>query len=635
MIRTATLKRSLPALCAAACLLGWCSTASAHPVVGEVLPLVQPDGTRFEVRIWGDEFYTVVESLDGYTLLRDPVTQVICYARLAPDGNALLSTGLPAHEPLPHTVILTPHIRISAAATADQARAARADFEKRRYTGPLAPPAQRDARSPTTGNVLGLTLLIDFSDDPGTIAPSEVNNYCNQLGYSSWGNNGSVRDYFYEVSDNALTYTNYVPAAYYRAQHPKSYYTDPAISYGTRARELIIEALTYLDNNGLDFTQFDADNDNVVDALNCFYAGYSESAWAEGLWPHAWNVYFMSDDGVQTYAYQITDMQNSLALGTFCHENGHMLMGWPDLYDYDYDSTGVGMFCLMCYGASGTNPVEPCAYMKYTAGWTTTTMLSPPQAGIVVPADSNTIFMYPHETLSNEYYLIENRQRTDRDTGLPDDGLAIWHIDTYGSNNWQQQTPAYHYLVTLVQADGDWDFENNRNYGDSTDLWAGPSFSACTPNTYPNTDWWAGNESGLYITNISASATNMSFDLDQDCDDNGVADFTDMVGCGGSAWCDDCNGNGVLDVCDIAGGTSADGNANGIPDECEGIFPVGDLNCDGLVNNGDIDAFVLAITDPVGYDAAYPACDRDLADCNDDGSINNGDIDAFVSLLGG
>ncbi len=77
---------------------------------------------------------------------------------------------------------------------------------------------------------------------------------------------------------------------------------------------------------------------------------------------------------------------------------------------------------------------------------------------------------------------------------------------------------------------------------------------------------------------------------------------------------------------------SNDENDNAIPDECELLY--GDLNCDGLLNNADIDAFVLALSEPAGYAAAYPQCSRDLADCNLDGDVNNGDIDSFVALLG-
>ncbi len=59
----------------------------------------------------------------------------------------------------------------------------------------------------------------------------------------------------------------------------------------------------------------------------------------------------------------------------------------------------------------------------------------------------------------------------------------------------------------------------------------------------------------------------------------------------------------------------------------------GDTNCDGLVNNGDIDAFVLALNDPAEYAVQYPGCDINNADTNGDGLVNNGDIDAFVALV--
>jgi hypothetical protein len=64
-------------------------------------------------------------------------------------------------------------------------------------------------------------------------------------------------------------------------------------------------------------------------------------------------------------------------------------------------------------------------------------------------------------------------------------------------------------------------------------------------------------------------------------------------------------------------------------------FPPGDLNCDGAVNAFDIDPFVLALTDPAGYQAQYSHCDRMLADCNGDGEVNAFDIDPFVLLLTG
>ncbi len=59
----------------------------------------------------------------------------------------------------------------------------------------------------------------------------------------------------------------------------------------------------------------------------------------------------------------------------------------------------------------------------------------------------------------------------------------------------------------------------------------------------------------------------------------------------------------------------------------------GDMNCDGHVDFGDINPFVLAITDPEGYQAAYPNCDIMHADINMDSSVDFGDINPFVAIL--
>lgn len=68
---------------------------------------------------------------------------------------------------------------------------------------------------------------------------------------------------------------------------------------------------------------------------------------------------------------------------------------------------------------------------------------------------------------------------------------------------------------------------------------------------------------------------------------------------------------------------------------CEPVILAGDMNCDGEVNNFDIDAFVLGLTDPAAYATAYPDCDIAAGDINGDGVMNNFDIDPFVALLTG
>jgi len=59
----------------------------------------------------------------------------------------------------------------------------------------------------------------------------------------------------------------------------------------------------------------------------------------------------------------------------------------------------------------------------------------------------------------------------------------------------------------------------------------------------------------------------------------------------------------------------------------------GDLNCDNLVDFGDINPFVQALTNPAGWQAEYPGCPIRNGDINWDGMTDFGDINPFVRLL--
>ncbi|MBK8915174.1 MAG: right-handed parallel beta-helix repeat-containing protein [Phycisphaerales bacterium] len=59
----------------------------------------------------------------------------------------------------------------------------------------------------------------------------------------------------------------------------------------------------------------------------------------------------------------------------------------------------------------------------------------------------------------------------------------------------------------------------------------------------------------------------------------------------------------------------------------------GDLNCDGAVNNFDVDPFVLALTDPNAFAVLYPECAIVAGDMDGDGALTNFDIDPFVARL--
>ncbi len=61
----------------------------------------------------------------------------------------------------------------------------------------------------------------------------------------------------------------------------------------------------------------------------------------------------------------------------------------------------------------------------------------------------------------------------------------------------------------------------------------------------------------------------------------------------------------------------------------------GDLNCDGIVDFDDINPFILALSDPVAYQAAYPNCTVQNGDCNGDTYVDFDDINPFIVILSG
>jgi hypothetical protein len=59
----------------------------------------------------------------------------------------------------------------------------------------------------------------------------------------------------------------------------------------------------------------------------------------------------------------------------------------------------------------------------------------------------------------------------------------------------------------------------------------------------------------------------------------------------------------------------------------------GDLNCDGQVGFGDINPFVLRLSNPDAYSATYPGCPDGNGDVNENGSVGFDDINPFVTLM--
>jgi subtilisin-like proprotein convertase family protein len=250
------------------------------------------------------------------------------------------------------------------------------------------------------------------------------------------------------------------------------------------------------------------------------YAGQTQ--YRGELWPHNWYV-DLRHNGVRTELYLLTSLgrtANDLSIGTFCHENGHLLCRFPDMYDYgereddSVSSAGIGSYCLMGSGNhndSGRSPSPVCAYLRDLAGWCDG-KVPLNDAGVVEAkqGDYNTVFRFS-TSKPNEYFLVENRSRMGLDRALPASGLAVYHCDTLGSNEFQQGTAAKHYQCALLQADGRRDLELNVNPGDGDDLFGAISGVSLSDASMPNSREWDGRASGLVISDVTGPGQIIKF----------------------------------------------------------------------------------------------------------------------------
>ncbi len=290
---------------AAISLFGCVIIATGAPFERTV-SFTQPNGTAIELWGKGDEFQAVFETLDGYTVVYAPESKAYYYAALSADGTDLIPTAWQAGTTDPAALGLAKHLRKSAArASAEaQSRFERWDtavqlserWRQRKATAraaedgrvPMAPPAYT-----TTGTKVGLCLLIDFSDAPATVPQAQIMDFCNGDAYTGFGNNGSVKKYYQDVSNGLLTYTNIV-TAYIRMTQPKSYYDDTSKDNGDQGNLLISDAIAilkaqpnYASQIAPAFASLTVDGSGRAVACNVFFAGADSGVWSFGLWPHS------------------------------------------------------------------------------------------------------------------------------------------------------------------------------------------------------------------------------------------------------------------------------------------------------------------------------------------------------------
>lgn len=480
---------------------------------GEVVIADQSVGDPLQLRIFGDEFYARRETMDGFTVIYDSERGCYCYATLA--AGRFVSTGVPVHKPVPpylrRHLKEDPEVRNEKFGRRyDRLRPFEDDADGRMRT--LGPDGGLlSGRKLHKGQIRGLTVIVDFDDIRTNISTADVDAMFNADNYTANGNFCSVKGYFDLVSSKKLSYTNQVVGPI-RLSKRRSHYIHNLLV--KEAMDIVVNELH------VDLRQFDSNNDNIVDAINFLYAG--ESQYDGDLWPH--NSYQTLQYGnLRTHYYQLTGLgmhSVDLRIGTICHENGHLLCRFPDMYDYgkrdgDFEqSQGIGSYCLMGSGNhlnQRRTPAPICGYLRLLAGWIdTVTDLNSPGNYTIEHGCYNQVMKFSTNK-ANEYFVVENRSNFGLDSHLPSGGLAVLHCDTLGSNEWQEGTRNKHYQCALLQADGHLDLENNRNSGDHGDLFQAKSGIALSHETTPSTRSWDGTDSGLQIKNISPPGKFISF----------------------------------------------------------------------------------------------------------------------------
>jgi immune inhibitor A len=229
-------------------------------------------------------------------------------------------------------------------------------------------------RSPLRGSVRVIVVLVDFSDEPMKKTPAHFHDLFFSTGTIS---TGSVREYYTEVTHGLVKLTGEVVGPYRLPRTLKQYAGGKS---GTdnpepNARTMARDAAKLADPD-VNFAPYDNDGNGYVDAFIVVHAGEGaeETGRKNDIWSHKW-VFAggaLNADGTKIFGY-LTIPENC-KIGVCAHELGHLLFGWPDLYDTDGSSEGLGNWCLMGGGSwngNGDIPAHPSAWCKVNQGWVT------------------------------------------------------------------------------------------------------------------------------------------------------------------------------------------------------------------------------------------------------------------------
>ncbi|MCL2435361.1 MAG: M6 family metalloprotease domain-containing protein, partial [Lentimicrobiaceae bacterium] len=501
-----------------------CKILFAVPARPYPVTFTQPNGDTLTIRIKGDERINWRESMDGYTLLFNKAGY-LSYAQLDENGNLqpsdMIATNIEERNIVTRSFLNNIEQHLFYSDVQKQVMLKVWEIEDNM-------PSKSDRA--VTGTYKTLCAFVQFQDKSFTLPMSQFEGLMNQLGYTANGT-GSVRDFFKEVSYDQfdLEITLCGP---YTAPQTSGYY---AANDDAKCRELATwVAQQVAAEPGIDFRDYDSNNDNYVDGFHFIFAGRGREAGGgiNSIWSHKWSLLSMViQNGKRISEYSCSpELRNATAIttiGVICHEMMHAF-GAADFYDTNYATggqyEGTGNWDLMASGSwngpvrDGSRPAHPNMYVKVQFGWVTPVVLNSAVTITNMPNSAENPVAYRiNTTTNNEHFLLENRQRVEFDTNIPGDGLLIYRVSSnVGSScinctHPQRMYPVCASSTTAIPTSTPSSYGNINSTG--CPFPGSSNQTSFTDNTTPAMRSWANVNTNKPITNIQHSNRLISFDF--------------------------------------------------------------------------------------------------------------------------
>ena len=389
-----TLKQLSLIICLILCsLTTWAAKAESIPV-----QVRQADGSVITVILRGDEHINWYTTLDGVLLVQGADNNYYI-GKVEKSGN-LIATKQLAHEA--HTRSQAERNLIAKqdkdkffAYVNKIAEESENTYDNSPLTrGPIIDSAYNGVPYfPHIGSPKALVILAEFQDTTFTIQDTKNvftnylmnENHFSDKRYNQDQNYKGVRGYFKDCSYGKFTPVFDVVGP---IKLPKAHAVYGA---GNDRMDLLLADACAVVDGMVNFADYDANNDGIVDLVYVIYAGHSANTSGNkdtNIWPKSGTITISNKfDGKSIRRYGVSNELNGSektsknnkkinGIGLFCHEFSHTL-GLPDIYAYNtdaenQDNQGMEYWDIMDGGTGirgGRVPASYLAWEREVMGW--------------------------------------------------------------------------------------------------------------------------------------------------------------------------------------------------------------------------------------------------------------------------